>query len=217
MSVRTKLTETRPAGTFPAGTGFFVLDGELFLANAHTVLSCRSIVITANDGSQVLAGVVGIDARIDAAILRPDSNPGRGLTLAPGRNGDQVAVVGYPDIAATLGPAAVSTGEILNAGGGAPDELVMLTAELRPGGSGSAVIAGDGSVAGLIIGRRNSTTGVAASAAQLQDFLSRYGFGPSSSLAGRAGRLFSGRSAAPLNPASLDQLAQLVRPVQCAN
>jgi S1-C subfamily serine protease len=214
-SVQDKVTESRPAGASPSASGFFVGNGRYFLTNAHVVLPCQTISITGLNGAPVQAFVVGVDARIDAALLRPRTSPRRGVEFGEAERMDAVRILGFPDYASVNEPAVEMSGRVIDPGTASIHDPMSLQAGLRPGSSGSAVIGPDGRVVGLVIGRRSEQNGVAANTEQLRDFLLGFDIRIDGQTGGGIGGLFGRRDDEIRFNRPMSALRDLVRPVQC--
>jgi len=183
--------ETWPEGKVPAGTGFFVGSAGQILTAAHVVAGCHSVQIAALRGGaidRVGATIVGIDGRIDAALLSASSiRSDTYMRFSDGSSdvGDQLVV--------TMRSAAdgsfhaidmLSLGVNLVSG---EDNLLHVKGRLTPGSSGAPVIDTHGNAVGYIFGRMRDKPeiGLAVPATSAATFL-RY-FNISASLASEHG------------------------------
>jgi uncharacterized membrane protein required for colicin V production len=157
-----KVTAFDGCGSAHEGTGFAVAAGE-FVTAAHVVAGAHRV-----DVSGRAATVVLFDPRDDVAVLRAPGAPGAGLGLLSSvpRAGTPAAVAGYPlDRALEVAPAAVAgtieaLGRDIYNSGLVERRLVVVTATVRPGNSGSPVLVG-GQVAAMVFSRSLTTASTA--------------------------------------------------------
>jgi S1-C subfamily serine protease len=169
--------ETWPEGKIPAGTGFFVGSGGQILTAAHVVAGCHSIKIAAlHNGSidYVNAVIVGVDGRIDAALLIASSvhsNTYIRFTDDLPDVGDQLVI---PTRSATDDTFHAIDGRALGvmrvAGEG---NLLHVEGKLVPGSSGAPVIDTYGNAVGYVIGRMRDRpeVGLAVPATSITTFI----------------------------------------------
>ncbi len=138
------------------GTGF-VYAAERVMTNAHVVAGVRDPEVELGDGSRKRGRVVLFDPKRDVAVVYVP-----GLKLEPltfrddARNGDDAAVVGYPEDGPFSATAARVREEITAVGRDIYEkstvrrEVYSLRAVVRPGNSGGPLLAKDGRVYGVI-------------------------------------------------------------------
>lgn len=144
------LAEQPPALSRSLGSGFVLdHDGHL-VTNAHVVGEAEALTAVFADGSRRPARVVGLDPRLDVAVLKVD---GEVRPLAPAsetaRPGDRVFAIGSP-----LGLAFSVTEGVISGAGRAydaahPVDFLQHDAALNPGSSGGPLIDGHGRVLGM--------------------------------------------------------------------
>ena len=182
-AVRDRLSQPRGEGWTLHATGF-AFDEHHAFTNAHAVGRCRDITVATPGGTEHPATLIAIDARYDLAILRsaePFEDP-LPMGLAPDRPDVPVIVFSFSGLPhASSGKRAF--GSWLSHDPDGRKGLVALTSEISDGQSGSPVLATDGTVLGLVVGRQ-SDTGKAAVVAvgAMWSLLDYLGLFPSSSL-----------------------------------
>lgn len=138
-----------------SGSGFMVAPG-LVATNAHVVAGTKDLELITTDGARANAKVVAFDPKVDLALLSTDLNrPVLGLT--PSGTGDTGLVMGFPG-GGPFDPSPFVVGETLDATGldiydqaEVRRKLLVLSSDLAPGDSGSAVIRSDGSVIAVAV------------------------------------------------------------------
>ena len=137
------------------GSGVIVRDDGYILTNRHVIAAGEDIVVAFNDGSQILAELVGADSGTDLAVLKV---PRTGLpsieraSTDDARVGDFVLAIGNPF---GIGVQAVSLG-IVSAKGNYQvdqtpynDDFIQTDAAINPGNSGGALIDQYGRLLGI--------------------------------------------------------------------
>jgi S1-C subfamily serine protease len=137
------------------GTGFAFGAADLVVTNAHVVAGEDSVHIFRSDGSQAPATVVAFDPNRDLAVLRV---PGLSRSPLPGGEtdaGGRGAVFGHPG-GGPLRIAPFQVAQVVTAAGRDiydrnPSErrVLILSANLMPGDSGSALVEPSGTVVGV--------------------------------------------------------------------
>lgn len=148
------------------GSGFVVAEG-LVATNAHVVAGESETNIERSDGSTVRGQVVMFDPRRDLAIVRvPDLNR-PALPRGDTDEGGVGAVFGHPGGGA-LRAAPFSVGDVVTATGTdiydrerTERSVLVLSAALRPGDSGAALIDPSGAVVGVAFAVAPDKPGVA--------------------------------------------------------
>lgn len=139
-----------------AGSGFAV-SSDLIITNAHVVAGGREVSLRDRQGRLRAATVVVFDKDRDLALLEVADH---GLPVLPWSSaavGGAAVVVGYPggQFEPRVAPARVER-EVTGVGRDIYDrdhterQLLFLSAELRSGDSGAAVVAADGTVIGVV-------------------------------------------------------------------
>ena len=138
------------------GAGFVIDEDGHIITNAHVVEDARTLSVLFHDGYEAPAELIGMDARVDLAVLKVDVAPHR---LNPARFGDSDALVVGQDVLAIGNPygleATLTRGIIsgLNrrveyADGTVLQGAIQTDAALAPGNSGGPLV----NMAGQVIG-----------------------------------------------------------------
>ncbi|HEY2331037.1 MAG TPA: MarP family serine protease [Acidimicrobiales bacterium] len=155
------------------GSGFVVANG-LIATNAHVVAGTKGLSVVTRSGARVPATVVHFDPDRDLALLRADVRLAP-LALGTAGAGDTGAVLGYPG----GGPLAVAPFKVFEDSKAAGRDLydqhatdrqiLILSASLRPGDSGAALINPAGQVVGVAfaVASDNPTTAYALDRSEL--------------------------------------------------
>lgn len=137
-----------------AGTGF-VVGPSIVVTNAHVVAGESTTRLERSDGSTVIASVVMFDPRRDLALLRAPELHRPALPVGDTGPGGRGAVFGHPAGGALrlapfrVGRRTVATGTDIYDRTRIERDVLFLSAALRPGDSGSALIDPDGRVVGV--------------------------------------------------------------------
>jgi len=136
------------------GSGFAVAE-DLVVTNAHVVAGNRSTDVVRTDGSRAAATVVTFDPDRDLAVLSVPGLDRPALPLAEGEEGDRGGVYGYPGGGELrIAPYEIAR-EVSARGTDIYDDdrterdVYFLSAHLRPGDSGSALVNPQGEVVGV--------------------------------------------------------------------
>lgn len=172
--------ESRACGRIQEGSGFAVRDG-LVVTNAHVLAGATDTEVVRTDGVRLEGTVVGFDHDRDlAAVQVPELNRSP-LPIASPQIGDVGGVYGFPG----GGPLRIAPYEIarrVNATGTdiydrdrIEREVFFLSASLRPGDSGSALVDPAGEAVGVAFAVAPDRGGVAyaLSETELNAFLTR--------------------------------------------
>ncbi|MGE3401872.1 MAG: trypsin-like peptidase domain-containing protein, partial [Vicinamibacterales bacterium] len=163
------------AGTRMAqGSGFFVAP-DLFVTNRHVVSGgVAARILGAEERMYSVAGLVGVDAARDLAVLKTASASAATLPLSAVTPaiGDEISVYGAP-----LGLDGTLTTGIVSADRSDESGLLQITAPLSPGSSGSPVFTSDGAVVGVAVSANQNGEGLsfAIPAGFVADLLARAG------------------------------------------
>lgn len=143
-------------GTGYEGSGFVVGEG-LVATNAHVVAGANEIQLRRPDGQVVAAQVHHVDDDRDLALLVAPDIGRPPLPLRPSEVGEGGAVIGYPGGQDTprIAPATVqddreAIGRDIYGRDRVARRILYLSANLRQGDSGSALIGADGAVIGVV-------------------------------------------------------------------
>ncbi|WP_288925104.1 Do family serine endopeptidase [uncultured Maritimibacter sp.] len=152
------MPEGDPRGQMPdrqmrgAGTGFIVSEDGQIVTNAHVVRGADEVKVTLEDGREMTAEVVGVDAATDIAVLKVDATGLPALefgTSADLQVGENVIAMGNPfGLGNTVTTGIVSAiGRDLRAG---PfDNFIQTDAAINRGNSGGPLLNPDGQVIGM--------------------------------------------------------------------
>jgi S1-C subfamily serine protease len=174
-------TDRSAAGRVKSGTGFFVSRDGFLVTSAHVVTGCQSLSVWGPNGSQRPSYVVAYDRFRDVALLWMEgvsvSQPAM-VTRMSLQAGEEVVTLGYGVIATQpLTPVLVAGALIGDRTARPGNRIVVIRARLHAGNSGGAVLAGDGSLVGMVVGRdeENPEFGVAIPREDIEALLSGYG------------------------------------------
>lgn len=143
--------KVEPENSGSAGSGFRVSPEGHVMTNAHVIESCTEIRV---DGHTAV--LVDKSESFDLAILKTAPSPdGAVATFSsqPARLNSDVTAVGYP-YAGALSGLNVTRGSVSSMKGLANDTITMqITAPVQSGNSGGPLVAGDGSVVGVVVSK----------------------------------------------------------------
>jgi S1-C subfamily serine protease len=168
-------------GRVKSGTGFFVSRDGFLVTSAHVVTGCRGVSVWGPDGNQRASYLVASDPRRDLALLWTDSRrAGPAAVAAHGRprTGENVFTLGFGVFATKPLFPVLSEGSLVGDATARPgNRILVIRARLHAGNSGGALLAGDGSLVGMIIGRdeQNPDLGVAIPSEAIEALLAAYG------------------------------------------
>ena len=179
-AVRDRLSQPRGDGWTLHATGFAFDQRGYAITNAHAVGRCQEITVATPGGTEQPATLIAMDTRYDLAILRRAERFDEILAVGqvPDRPDVPVIVFSFSGLPrATSGKRAFGSWLAKDPDG--RDGLAALTSEIQDGQSGSPVLATDGTVLGLVVGRQ-SDTGKAAvvSVGAMRSFLDYLGLAP---------------------------------------
>lgn len=164
-----------------SGTGFFVSGDGFLLTSAHVVSGCPRVSVWAADRTAHPAYLIAVERRHDIALLWAgggvSSHPAATLLLPP-RQGEPVLTIGYGVLTSQpLRPVLVHGTVLGSAVADSGSRVLMIRARLQAGTSGGPVLAADGSLLGMVIGRDEADPdlGVAIPNEDIEALLSRYG------------------------------------------
>ncbi len=136
------------------GTGFVVADG-LVVTNAHVVAGERKTELERDDGTRVAAEVVAFDPARDLAVLRARGLDRPALPIGASATGQRGGVFGHPGgEPLRIAPFEIARqiralGRDIYGTARTERDVLELSASLRPGDSGSALIDPSGTVVGV--------------------------------------------------------------------
>jgi S1-C subfamily serine protease len=150
--------QPKPSST---GTGFLVSQDGNVITNRHVVSGCSTLVAVNTNHREPLS-VVAIDRNADLALLKMGfSSPAfASIGNTPSvRPGESVTVVGFPLWGILGSDAVISVGNVSSLTGPGDDrQLLQITAPIQPGSSGSPVLASNGEVVGVVVGKLHLKT-----------------------------------------------------------
>jgi S1-C subfamily serine protease len=186
------------ASRVKSGTGFFVSRDGFLVTSAHVVAGCEHVSAWQSDGTERPSYIIASDQRLDLALLWAEGRPaGHSAVVARAapQSGEDVFTLGYGVIATKpLQPVLIEGSFVGDSTARPGNRIMVIRAKLRAGNSGGAVLSGDGSLIGMIIGRdeEHAELGVALPRETIEALLSAYGITlPTSALAADARNLLS--------------------------
>ena len=133
------------------GTAVAMFKGGYLVTNAHVLGRAVNVDIRLADGRLVAVEIVGRDTRTDLALLKaPMEFPVPRTAPAP-TIGGRVCAIGNqfgPGLSVTCG--VVSALRRTNAGFNPVEDFVQTDAAINPGGSGGALVDGEGRLVGIV-------------------------------------------------------------------
>jgi S1-C subfamily serine protease len=169
------------AGRVKSGTGFFVSRDGFLVTSAHVVAGCRGISVWGPDGTERPSYTIASDPRLDIALLWVDGRrlgPSAVAARGPHRPGEDVFTLGFGVFATTPLRSMLVEGSLVGDRTAQPgNRILVIRARLHAGNSGGAVLAGDGSLVGMVVGRdeAHADLGVAIPSRDIEALLSSYG------------------------------------------
>ena len=163
-----------------SGTGFYVSRDGFLITSAHVVAGCPNVSVWGHDGVERDSQVVAADPRRDVALLW--AHGGRigqsaVAAAAPPRTGEDVFTLAFGVVAKEpLRPILVE-GSLLGAGTARPgNRVLVIKARLQAGNSGGALLAGNGSLLGMVVGsdEANPDLGVAVPSEEIVALLAAH-------------------------------------------
>jgi S1-C subfamily serine protease len=143
-----------PTAASSQGTAFFVRPDGVLLTALHVVEGARSIVVRC-PGREPASATVSNSARgQDLAVLKTSLAAPAYLNVREARSvepGDAIFTVGFPAAPAANAGSKFSDGSVSAVTGpDAETAFLQMTVPTQPGNSGGPVVAGDGSVVGVV-------------------------------------------------------------------
>lgn len=169
------------AGRVKSGTGFFVSRDGFLITSAHVISGCRKLSIWQPDGTERRSYIIASDRRRDLALLWTDgvaAHPAAFVGASPPKTGETVFTMGFATVATRPLSPVIVEGSVVGPGTAETDNRILLIrARLHAGNSGGALLAQDGSLLGMIIGRDedHSEFGVAIPHDDIEALLAAYG------------------------------------------
>ena len=135
---------------YSKGTGFNISKNGLIITNYHVVNNMNPITVTFPKGELLNASIIVSDPDLDLAILQVKGEDLPFLTLSKPdewHKQDHIYVIGNPLFHNQI----VNEGKILD--GSDPNGVLMLSAPIYKGNSGSPVISSKGDVIGVVFAK----------------------------------------------------------------
>jgi S1-C subfamily serine protease len=164
-----------------SGTGFFVSPDGFLLTSAHVVAGCQNVSVWDSAETNHRGYVIALDRRLDIALLWAEGVSPRLLASATRMSvqpGEPVVTLGYGVIPnEPLKPVLVEGWLIGDRTALAGNRIIAIQANLHAGHSGGALLARDGSLLGVIVGRdeEHPDHGVAIPEEDFRALLAAYG------------------------------------------
>ena len=136
------------------GSGFIVDPAGIVVTNNHVVKDAKSVIVMLDDGTELVAKVIGRDARTDLAVLKVDPG-GKALPYiqlgdsAAVRPGEWVVAMGNPFGLGGTVTAGIVSAKGRDIGAGPYDQFIQIDAPINQGNSGGPLFNQDGKVVGV--------------------------------------------------------------------
>ncbi len=139
------------------GTGFAV-DAHTLVTNRHVIQDTKELQVTTYDGRTIDVTAASATAVADLAIVTTEQSIGGFSALAQEDpvEGDTITVIGYPRGGKLTTVTGVVIGSIADPLGAALGTVMVTTAPVEPGSSGSPVLNEKGEVVGVIYAKNES-------------------------------------------------------------
>jgi len=139
------------------GTGFAV-DAHTLVTNRHVIEDTKELQVTTYDGRTIDVTAASATAVADLAIVTTEQSIGGFSALAQEDpvEGDAITVIGYPLGGKLTTVSGVVLGSIADPLGAALGTVMVTTAPVEPGSSGSPVLNEKGEVVGVIYAKNES-------------------------------------------------------------
>jgi serine protease Do len=134
------------------GSGFFITADGYAVTNNHVVDKADTVEVTADDGKNYTAKVIGTDPRTDIALIKVEGRsdfPYVHLAEKSPRVGDWVLAVGNPFGLGGTVTAGIVSARGRDIGAGPYDDFIQIDAPVNKGNSGGPTFDVDGNVIGV--------------------------------------------------------------------
>ena len=168
ITVKMQVSEAAPEGAMPfmpsqpdrqrvieaRGSGFIVDPAGIVVTNNHVVKDAKSVIVMLDDGTELVAKIIGRDARTDLAVLKVDPG-GKALPYiqlgdsAAVRPGEWVVAMGNPFGLGGTVTAGIVSAKGRDIGAGPYDQFIQIDAPINQGNSGGPLFNQDGKVVGV--------------------------------------------------------------------
>ena len=151
------------------GSGVIVRADGIVLTNNHVVADAKEITVITSSGEELVATVLGSDAKTDLAVLRVNAQKKPLEPLPMGRSdalklGEPVLAIGNPfGVGQTVTQGIVSAKGRADLGINANEDFIQTDAAINPGNSGGALVNMRGELVGIntaILSRSGGNMGI---------------------------------------------------------
>ena len=166
VSIEVEISRFDTAG----GAGFVIDNNGHIVTNAHVVEESRALTVVFHDGYKASAKLIGMDTRVDLAVIKVDAADHRLKPVTFGDSdalvvGQRVLAIGNPyGLEATLTTGIISglNRSLENSDGTTMEGAIQTDAMLAPGNSGGPLLNQAGEVIGVnTVGYRGTALGFA--------------------------------------------------------
>jgi len=135
----------------PEGTATAVFPGGYVVTNAHVLGAAERVRVRLTGGAVLDAEIVGRDVPTDLALLRiPEDLPVLPSAAAPGLGGKVCAIGNQFGMGPSVTCGVVSALGVSGTGFNPIEDFIQTDAAVNPGGSGGALVNGDGQLVGVV-------------------------------------------------------------------
>jgi len=135
----------------PEGSAVAIFAGGFLATNVHVIGAAKKIKIRLKDGRLLAATIIGRDPRTDIALIKaPIDLPVPVFGPAPGLGGRVCAIGNQFGLGLSVTCGVVSALHRTGTGFNVIEDFIQTDAVVNPGGSGGALVDGDGRLIGLV-------------------------------------------------------------------